>query len=294
MKNTNSFQINGTVNKSNRVKGFPWDFFLITFGISWLIWLPGVLDALNLIDFHLTNSIYSMLNLFGGFAPTITCFLLLIIRNKKDEIKALFKSLIEFRNIGKIWWIPLLLLYPLIELIAFLINMISGGTVSVSFLLSQPWLIPIYFLGSLLPFTNAFREEFGWRGYALNRIQNKWNALFSSILLGLIWGFWHLPLYFFPTSQKIYGYIPFWAFMIEAIIISCLMTWIFNNTKSSMLSAILFHTIVNLSGLIFANYLTEYSLYFSLILKILVSVIIILIFGYKKMVRPSQNLTNDY
>ena len=281
------------MDKSNRVVGFPLDFFLITFAISWLIWLPGVLNALNVIDFNLTLNHYSILNLIGGFGPSITCFLLLMIRNKKDEIKALFKSLIKFRNIGKFWWIPLLFLYPLIELIAFLINMISGGTVSVTFLLSEPWLIPIYFLGSLLPFTNAFREEFGWRGYALNRIQIKWNAIFSSIILGLIWGFWHLPLYFFPTSQQIYGYIPFWVFMTEAVIISCLMTWIFNNTNSSMLTAILFHTIVNLSGSIFANYLADFTLYLSLILKIMVTVIIIILFGIKKMVRHSPNLKDD-
>lgn len=273
------------MNESQKVYGFPLDFFLMTITVSWLIWLPGVLDATNIIVLQLSNRIYGLLNLFGGFGPTFTAFVLLYRQEGRNAVKDLILRAFNYRDIGKMWWIPLFLLLPAIGLGALLLNMVSGGTVPELSLLMQPWLILIYFIGSLLPFANPIREEFGWRGYALNQFQRRWDAFTSSIFLGIGWGIWHLPLFIFPTSEEIYGNMSIWIFIGNTILVSCFMTWLNNNTNGSMLTAILFHAVANLSSLIFPLHLTEFGLYYDLLLKIILVAIIVSIFGHKKMVR---------
>ena len=72
-------------------------------------------------------------------------------------------------------------------------------------------------LGSFLPLLiiGPLSEEIGWRGYALERLQTRWNALTSSLIVGLVWALWHLPLFMMVgTSQHELG-IPFIGFLIE-------------------------------------------------------------------------------
>lgn len=86
-------------------------------------------------------------------------------------------------------------------------------------------------------------EELGWRGYALDRLQTCWNALTSSLILGVIWSMWHLPLfYIIGTSQYLYD-ISFLGFMLGTTTISVLYSWAYNNTGGSIWSAVFFHWI---------------------------------------------------
>ena len=98
-------------------------------------------------------------------------------------------------------------------------------------------------LGSFLPLLiiGPLSEEIGWRGYALERLQTRWNALTSSLIVGLVWALWHLPLFMMVgTSQHELG-IPFIGFLVGLMASSILYTWLYNNTKQSIWSAILLH-----------------------------------------------------
>jgi membrane protease YdiL (CAAX protease family) len=86
-------------------------------------------------------------------------------------------------------------------------------------------------------------EEMGWRGYVLPRLQVKYNALISSLILGLIWGFWHLPKYLMPESTA-----SFWLGMVKILAEAVLYTWLYNNTNGSLLLATIFHAAGNTSG----------------------------------------------
>jgi membrane protease YdiL (CAAX protease family) len=93
-------------------------------------------------------------------------------------------------------------------------------------------------------------EELGWRGYALSRLQARWNALVSSLILGAIWALWHLPLFFIKDTlfYRHGAWSPwFWQFMTTVIPLSIIFTWIFNNTRRSTLAAILFHFMTNVT-----------------------------------------------
>ena len=84
-------------------------------------------------------------------------------------------------------------------------------------------------------------EELSWRGFALPRLQAKYNALTSSLILGVIWSLFHLPLFFTLTGPSQTDW-SFSSFLLSTVGITILYAWIYNNTRGSVLLAYLFHT----------------------------------------------------
>jgi membrane protease YdiL (CAAX protease family) len=134
-------------------------------------------------------------------------------------------------------------------------------------------------------------EEFGWRGYALDRLQTRFGAASSSVILGLIWGLWHLPLFFIPGSnQQAAGIVPY---LLQIIVFSVWFTWMYNNSNRSILSVIVFHTMMDLTLLtifpvisVFGpNSLPTLSLYIS---GIVILVFIIMFWGPKRLKRQAD------
>ena len=100
-------------------------------------------------------------------------------------------------------------------------------------------------------------EELGWRGFALPRLQERRSAFDAALLLGLVWGLWHIPLYFVPgTGQsESVGDVGSAAFLIGAFVIwtmglSVLFAWLFNQTGGSLIAVILLHAAVNLASFV--------------------------------------------
>ena len=92
-------------------------------------------------------------------------------------------------------------------------------------------------------------EEIGWRGYALPALLNRHTALSATLVLGAMWGLWHVPLFFMPGYYEAFGGAPDPAlFFGNILIISFFYTWLFLHTKGSILAAVLFHFSVNFSG----------------------------------------------
>ena len=87
-------------------------------------------------------------------------------------------------------------------------------------------------------------EELGWRGYLLPRLLERYSALTASLMVGLLWGLWHLSLFLtpaFPHSER-----SFPLFMISTTVYSVWFTWLFLRTRGSVLLATLFHASLNL------------------------------------------------
>jgi len=162
---------------------------------------------------------------------------------------------------------------------------LSGEALPELSLLSNPFLIAvgfvyIFFLGGPL------QEEFGWRGYALDRLQARWNALASSLMLGVLWGAWHLPLFFIKGT--IQSQTPVWDFMILILCGTILFTWLYNNTGDSILAAMLFHTMNNLSFFIFPTLATALGGLYLLILNVVFVATVLIIWGPKTLVRETN------
>ncbi|MEM3591301.1 MAG: type II CAAX endopeptidase family protein [Candidatus Bathyarchaeia archaeon] len=251
-------------------------FFLIAFAWSWFFWLLQIWG----------------LNLYvAPFGPFVAAFLLTFMNEGKVGVKELFKKGFDPR-IDKIWYAPIFLLMPAIAGFSLFLAWLSEGAIPELTALSQPWLVPwnlvyIFFLGGPL------QEEFGWRGYALPRLQRHRSALVSSVMLGVIWAFWHLPLNFMaqppgPQYEAAIGMLL--GSIITMAFMSVLFTWIYNNTGGSVFATLLFHTMVNLSTyVVFPVFETRTGPLYYLVLIVAVAMIILAVFGTKRMVREKKD-----
>ena len=96
---------------------------------------------------------------------------------------------------------------------------------------------------------------------ALERLQMRWDALTSSLIIGLVWALWHLPLFLMVGTSYHESGIPFIGFLIKMIAISILFTWLYNNTKQSLWSAILLHWLYTYAAQVLSSGVTQSPLY---------------------------------
>jgi len=97
------------------------------------------------------------------------------------------------------------------------------------------WVLPLI--------TYPFFEEIGWRGFLLPQLQKKFNALYATLLLSLIWAFWHLPFFFYRFHFSIGISIGFFFGILMGAII---LTSIYNSSKGALIPVIIFHFLNNL------------------------------------------------
>jgi membrane protease YdiL (CAAX protease family) len=203
------------------------NFVLLLVGLSIPLWVIGAMYDLQL---------FPGLKLFQLplAMPGVTAFILVYRESGKDGVVALLKRIYDVRNIKpKIWYLPILLIYPSIGFLDYLIQRMAGT--------SMPPLhfsLPI-FLGYSTVFFLTYGEELGLTGYAIDRLQQRYSALTSGILLGLIWAGYHIP------SFIISGYYSFeWMFWHALYIIAgrVLFVWVYNNAGKSLFSMALFHS----------------------------------------------------
>jgi membrane protease YdiL (CAAX protease family) len=118
--------------------------------------------------------------------------------------------------------------------------------------------VTVFFIGG------PFGEEPGWRGFALPRLQRRYGPLLGSLILGPLWALWHLPIFFIPSWNFPPTLLNLVLYVISAISFTIVMTWVFNNTKGSLLMAILLHASFNTTFLILnqlftASIVTDYG-----------------------------------
>lgn len=249
-------------------------FFILSFIVSWLLWLPSILVSAGLIS---PGPIQILGNL-AIFGPFIGAFLLSYLTGEKGEVKRLFLSGWNFR-FKKIWifalFIPLFI-SGLTMIILTFIEPMNRFQYAPPLIMWIPNFFLYYFIGG--PFT----EEYGWRGYALDRIQSKYNALYSSLILGLIWGIWHLPLFFIEGTVQ--SNIPIYEFILIQVVISVFYTWILNNNRTkngnvNVFLAIMFHAIGNFSSMIFPYWVTELGRWIFFFINLILVTIICVKYG---------------
>jgi membrane protease YdiL (CAAX protease family) len=256
-------------------------FFLIAYGFTWLFWISetlasrGLLGSSILVDFLLGP--YNP----AAWGPFVSAVLLSVWHNKGTGLLGLLKRGVEVR-FPKRWWIPTFLLCPLMIGGAFLISILAGNSIPELDWIADPFLlVSSFFL--ILVTGGPLQEEFGWRGYALPRLQGRFNALYSSLILGFMWGLWHLP-YFFIGTEITYAYGIF-PQIFTAIMLSILLTWLFNNTRGSVLVSLIFHNTFNWSMANFPALQTSMGSPFFITFLIIAAVIVVAIWKPKRLAR---------
>jgi membrane protease YdiL (CAAX protease family) len=140
------------------------------------------------------------------------------------------------------WFLVVVLGLPALTLLAVLVYaLVAHETVRLNWN-SLAGILTLPFSSLLFQLYYA-NEEIGWRGFALPRMLGRWNALLSSVLLGLLWGAWHMPYLWGIKGASLPW--PFPAFLLFIVSVSILITWVFNHTRGSTLIAMLLHIWVN-------------------------------------------------
>jgi len=236
---------------SNYVKHFQLHlFFLLSLVISWAVWIPEAVATLGGRDASVAAG--GPLGLLAVWGPGLSAILLSLMMAGKAGTRALFSPIRRWR-VG-IQWYMLVILYPAaILFIARATDAVLGRSYELTFMpiltyfsTEQAMIMVPVALISVLP--NTLGEELGWRGFALPKLQTKYNALVSSIILGLIWGIWHVPLWIVlgRTGQA----LPIDA--VNVIMPAILYTWVYNSTSGSLLLVWLFHFAMNTTGYLLA------------------------------------------
>jgi membrane protease YdiL (CAAX protease family) len=254
-------------------------FFIITFAFSWLIWLPGVLIP----SFPIPGKV---LEILGALGPAVAALYLTWRAEGKNGLKCIAASSFGAKcKWSFLLWASLMLL-GLHAASRLIYGPFTANLPTSEMLASPVALVPLFIVMFLLG--GGLDEEIGWRGYALDRLQSKHSALVASLILGVFWIVWHLPVFFLPgTNQSL---VPFWLFTLTVIPLGVMMTWVYNNTNKSIFAAAFFHTIGNLAHELFRIMPTEASPALTgfvvlTVLYYLAAIVITVVYGAKTLLR---------
>lgn len=231
----------------------------------------------------------SNLMILGGLGPAMAEITLIFALGSRQQKRDYRHRVLDVKRIGWTWAAVILLMFPALNTIATLLSVATGGPQPAVETATRLLTNPLSFIPYLL-FLFVFGplpEELGWSGYALDGLQSRRSALASSLIIGVIWAMWHLPLFFmegtFQSEQIGFATPAFWWYMLPTLPISVLDTWIYNNAHRSTLSAVLLHFMVNLSGELFG--LTQHATFYQAGLVFLVTAVITAIWGPKTLTR---------
>ena len=228
---------------NDRQERVPLDYFLLVFVLAIPLWLIGG-DKLPI-------PVNLPLSALTTFCPLIAAALLSYRRFGLPAVQGLLKKSVDYKKIhNRLWYIPTLLLAPLLYLLSYALMRWAG--MPLPELQTPLWLAPLFFVVYFIADTG---EELGWTGYAIDPMQKRWGALNASLLLGLIWAMWH-SIAFIQTDNPANWIL--WQ-CLKTVAMRVIIVWIYNNTGKSVFAAILYHTTDNVSWSLFPYYGSQYN-----------------------------------
>ena len=257
-------------------------YLILTFGITWLCWWLLALFTNNGSLSYGTPA-FMALYLLGGLAPTYTPFITLALIGEKGDIKKYLAMVFKVK-VKLLWYLIALLLPLIIHLLSFLVSYLFDNSISLSTNVQAWYMIVPIFISMII---GGGLEELGWRGMMLPEIQKKYNATISSLIVGLVWGLWHLPLFYIIGVTQYQGNFP--VFVLTTVLFSFLFTWVFNNSKS-VLMCIFLHAMFNATvAMGFGNWTEAISANTIRIAIMIIMILFIIVFsGYKTMVKKDR------
>ena len=223
----------------------PWKFFLLTFAYSWVIWIPSVLDGLGIkLPFRVAG--YStVVVIIGAFAPLLAAITLVVREEGWKGTNVFFRQALDL-HIKPVFLVVALALPILIHVIAHYLALAVGLDVATTLFPTETPVAPVvlaipYFI--LMLVIGGGQEEFGWRGYAQEPLQEKIGVIPASLVIGVIWGIWHLPLWF--MTGDLHSAYSFLAFVMMTTSISIMYAWLYNSSGKKLIVVMFFHAMNN-------------------------------------------------
>jgi uncharacterized protein len=209
-------------------------FFVLVFTLTWAVWVPRAAG----IPVGVVGQLWTWI-------PAISALLVAALTGGRAAVADLGSRLVRWR-VGWQWYAVVILGPAAFSGAVALLYALLGG----SWAAAPPVLrgetplvfVPLFLL--VLFLTDGVGEELAWRGFALPRLLLGNNALVASLILGILWALWHLPLVW-TESAPLYQQ-PIWLLLLDVTAKSVLFTWVFLHTRGSVLLAALLHATTNL------------------------------------------------
>lgn len=215
-------------------------FFALAFAGSWTCWwLASALKG--------DSPVWAtMLSLAGGFGPSLAAVLVVAHGSGRAGLHRWLMRCLRWRAGWR--WALLALLFPAAFMgLAAAAHVALGGTLPPSPAAGHVGMAAVNFLLIFLV-GGPLGEEFGWRGLALPALQARWGWRLASLLLGVVWAVWHLPLFY--SAGTVQSHLPMDLYALSAIASSVLFAWLFNRSRGSIVPVLVLHTAVNAWSLI--------------------------------------------
>ncbi len=219
-------------------------FFVLAFVLSWAWWIPFAILAPppeDILDGGGGNSPVLLLQVLGNFGPSAAALVLLVRSGQRRERRSLLKRLRPHRASPMLY--ALVLVLPFVTLLPGLLYASRVADVS-DFGLGG--LLPALLTGFLI---SGPGEELGWRGYALPRLQATFDPLAASLVIGVVWGVWHLPIWLWRAASGGAAFVAEFAlFVVFITAFAVVFTWVYNHTGASLWMVVVLHAAVTASG----------------------------------------------
>lgn len=268
----------------------PKFYFVTTFVVTYALWFAGAY-----VSFQDDKSGLYMLFMLPGLMAPFLISTAMIATSKNPALKKDFLNRLINPRLIQLRMLPVfLLLMPVSVLASIVLSLPLGGSVS-QFQFAEGFSFSSGFVPVLLLLLLAAGfEELGWRGYAFDSLQSRYNLFWASIMFSILWSLWHLPLIFVNNS---YQYEIFheniWFginFFVGIIPMGVIISWICIKNGKSVIAAILFHFIVNMSQEMLAMSQTTKCIE-TAVLTVVAAVIVIL--DKEMFFAPKDNLTRN-
>jgi membrane protease YdiL (CAAX protease family) len=211
-----------------------WRFFALTYVVSWACFVTAFVMARGRVPGAGTSAPILMLGLIGTVAPSIVALALTARSEGVAGIRLLLARIFKWR-VGGRWYVFAASYFAIIKISVALIFRITVGAWPRFGV--EPWYILA--IAAVLSTPVQAGEEIGWRGFALPLLAARLGLARGSLLLGVVWAIWHLPLFFIPGVNN-YGQ-SFMIFTLQVTAMSVPMAWLYARTHGSLLLVMLMH-----------------------------------------------------
>jgi uncharacterized protein len=228
----------------------------------------------------------------GALSASLAGIILAAVEGRKGGVRELLGRFLIWR-VGIQWW-AFVLFFPVIPAVAalYLFHLFGGPAVDWSQLKPLYSVVPSFIILTVLA---GMGEEFGWRGFALPRLQARYNALAASLIVGVLWSIWHIPLFLTKGTIQ-YEWrlqagliLPILAYAMFVISESIRCTWVFNNTKGSVFLTVVQHGALNAWNGYIDVYRGNFGGIFTyMVVAVIVSILIVLWAGSTNLSRTNQ------
>jgi membrane protease YdiL (CAAX protease family) len=257
----------------------------LAYGITWALALIIALSYHGIIALDVPLALHYIL----PYGPLLSALVVSWAIGGSSSLREILGRMTRWR-VRPVWIaVVVLSVWVMFLLSSFILLLTGQGWPDLSVFGQVMYLPYLTFVGSwfLWIFTYGIGEETGWRGFLLPGLQTKYNALTSSIIVSVIWAGWHAPMFLYNENLIAMGAIGTAFWVVGLMFGSVLLTWLYNNTKGSILMTAIWHGTFNTFTAAAGQAAAITSAMISMFVMILV-VLIVIVYGPKNLSREER------